>query len=67
MQRVEDIFNELGKHGERIREASSSPEEFLDNIVKAGIELTLIKEKERYAKLFKFYKEKIQKENGKQI
>lgn len=62
MKRVEEIFNELEKHGERIREASNGPEEFLNNIVKAGIELALIREKEKYMRIFKLYKEKC---NGK--
>jgi polyhydroxyalkanoate synthesis regulator phasin len=58
MKRVQEIFDELSKHGEMIREQSNGPEEFLDNIVKAGIELTLIKKKERYLRIFKLYKEK---------
>lgn len=59
MKRVQEIFDELSTHGERIREASNGPEEFLDNIVKAGIELALIKEKERYFRIFKLYKQKL--------
>ena len=58
MKRVQEIFDELSTHGEMIREQSDGPEEFLDNIVKAGIELTLIKEKERYLRIFKLYKQK---------
>jgi len=61
MNRVQEIFDELQKHGERIREASNDPAEFLDNIVKAGIELALIREKERNIRIFKLYKAKNQK------
>lgn len=68
MNRVQEIFDELSKHGEMIREQSNGPEEFLDNIVKAGIELTLIKEKERYLRIFQLYKKKQEdKNNGKQL
>jgi hypothetical protein len=65
MKRVQEIFDELSTHGEMIREQSSGPEEFLDNIVKAGIELTLIKEKERYLRIFKLYKKKQYEANQK--
>jgi len=61
MNMVQEIFDELQTHGERIREASAGPEEFLDNIVKAGIELALIREKERNIRIFKLYKAKNQK------
>ena len=65
MKRVEEIYKELETHSHDIHTQSEDAADFADNLVRAGIELTLIKEKERYQAMFKDYlKRRQQKEKN---
>jgi hypothetical protein len=63
MKRVEEIYKELEMHTHEIHAQSEDAADFADNLVRAGIELTLIKEKERYQTIFKEYLKR-KKNNG---
>jgi len=66
MKRVQDIYTELEDHVAEIQAESVDTADFADNLVRAGIELTIIKERERYHNLFKEYlrKKKVYKEDN---
>jgi hypothetical protein len=66
MKRVQEIYLELGTHSHEIQVESEDAADFADNLVRAGIELTIIKERERYHNMFKEYlkKKRLKEENA---